>query len=423
MAGNALNVIQRNLYYVGGGKQTNWGTAVTPTWFHKWLDGTKEAPQVRLQNEMEGDVTQTETLSYKQAQFRQFTIIEYARPMIAGYALQSLLGTSSDTLTAATKTSTLSAPITAGATTFVSIGDLGNVGATQAVGFTTAYGATAYEVATVDLTTRTGTGPWTYTLAAAGTFKKAHAASDAIAFPSTHAFSETAVFTYDPYSYEFGYGVSGGPVNRVLRVRDAICYGLRIRMDAGKPVIFEHDWYGALASLQAAFTAVVQDSGPPFLFYQGAGAWKLNGATTGNAATIKQLSVELKRNTAAEDLINENLNPQYFLPGALTATGSLMVDFSSWQEYDQAYYGKAAAATADTDSYIVGTEALETTITADAVNSFKVSLPTINFAAATLEPRLDSKPLDQQIQFQGIRPPGQSKLLTVTVTNNSNTAY
>lgn len=423
MAGNALAVIQRNLYYVGGAKQTLWGTSVAPTWFHKWLDGTKEAPQVRLQNEMEGDVTQTETLAYKQAQFRQFTIIEYARPTIAGYALQSLLGTSSDTLTAATKTSTLSAPIVAGATTFVSIGDLGNVGASQAVGFSTAYGSTSYEVATVDLTTRTGTGPWTYTLAASGTFKKAHAAADAIAFPSTHALSESAVFTYDPYSYEFGYGVSGGPVNRVLRVRDAVCYGLRIRMDAGKPVVFEHDWYGALASLQAAFTSVVQDAGPPFLYYQGAGAWKLNGATTGNAATIKQLSVELKRNTAAEDLINESLTPSYFLPGALTLQGSLAVDFASWQEYDLAYYGKASAATADTDSYIVGTEALETTITADAVNSLKVSVPTINFAAATLEPKLDSKPLDQQIQFQGIRPPGQSKLLTVTVTNNSNTAY
>ncbi|HEU5423708.1 MAG TPA: hypothetical protein VFU72_09235 [Nitrolancea sp.] len=401
----------------------NWGTAVAPTWFHKWLDGTKEMPQVRLQNEMEGDVTQTETLTYKQAQFRQFTIIEYARPVIAGYALQSLLGTNSDTLTAAAKSSTLSAPITAGATSFTSVGDLGNVGPSQAVGFSTAYGDTSYEVATVDLTTRTGAGPWVYTLAASGTFKKAHLASDPIAFPSTHAFSESAVFTYDPYSYEFGYGVSGGTPNRVLRVKDAVCYGLRIRADAGKPVIFEHDWFGAMASVQAAFTAVVQDSGPPLLFYQGAGAWKLNALTTGNAATIKQLSVELKRNTAAEDLINENLTPAYFLPGALTAGGSLTVDFSSWQEYDQAYYGKAAAQTADTDSFIVGTEALETTITADGVNSFKVSLPTINFAAATLEPKLDSKPLDQQIQFTAIRPPAQAKLLTITVTNNQNTAY
>src|SRR6185312_476147 len=128
MATGGLPAIRDNLFYIGGGKQAAWGTAVAPTWFHRWLDSTDADGSVQYGSEREGDTSPYISLVYKSGQYWAFKVVEYVRPQIAGYALQALLGTGSDTYTAPAKTGTLAAAVVAGATSFTTTTDLGNLG-------------------------------------------------------------------------------------------------------------------------------------------------------------------------------------------------------------------------------------------------------------------------------------------------------
>src|SRR5258707_12896974 len=89
-----------------------------------------------------------------------------------GCALQSLLGTGSDAFTATVNT-TLGAQATAGETTITSIADLGNTG-NQGVVLEGGVASTNLEAILLNKTTRTGTGPWVYTLANAATVQRTH---------------------------------------------------------------------------------------------------------------------------------------------------------------------------------------------------------------------------------------------------------
>src|SRR5258708_1853591 len=131
MATGGLLTFRDNAIYVGWAKQAAWGTGLAPTNFWIWRDGSDANPTARVQVEREGGGTGFGSLTYKEHQTGALKIIEYARPIVVGCALQSLLGTGSDAYTATVNT-TLGAQATAGATTITSSADLGNTG-TQAV--------------------------------------------------------------------------------------------------------------------------------------------------------------------------------------------------------------------------------------------------------------------------------------------------
>src|SRR6185312_9503877 len=185
------------------------------------------------------------SLVYKSGQYWAFKVVEYVRPQIAGYALQALLGTGSDTYTAPAKTGTLAAAVVAGATSFTTTTDLGNLG-TLALNVDPGYSNSAYETVNVDCTSKTGTGTFTYSLVAGGTFKQAHTLAAVINTASTHVLAATG-FTFDPYSYEFGWGAAGAPISGAIRMVDSVCTGLTISGQKGQPIRFESDWLAASA--------------------------------------------------------------------------------------------------------------------------------------------------------------------------------
>lgn len=430
MATGGLAAIRDNLFYIGGGKQAAWGTPVAPTWFHRWLDGSGPTDGVQNNGEREGDTSPYLSLVYKSGQYWPFKIVEYARPQIAGYALQSLLGSGSDTYTAPAKTGTLAGAVAAGATSFTTTTDLGNLG-TLGLNVDPGYSSASYEAVTVDCTSKTGSGTFTYSLVAGTAFKQAHNAAAVINTASSHVLAATP-YTFDPYSYELGYGAAAAPISGALRLVDAVCVGLTISGQKGQPIRFESDWFAAsakeLTALQSPTyegTNVVGAAGGPLVWHQG-NIWNINGSTSGNAVAVESFQMQMKRSTAWDDLKTELLTPSYFLPGNIDISGQFSVTFLSWAQYSDMYFANTTFTNNAVDSYLVGYESLLLKWTSDAVNSFQINLPRINYTGGSLSPKLDGKPLKQPLSFTASKPqPGAafSDAAIFTLTNSNNAQY
>ena len=422
MATGGLSAFRQNAVYVGGAKQSAWGAGLVPTWYWLWLDGTDANPDAKTKVEMEGDTSGYEALAWKTSQYEIVKIVEYGRPIIAGYALQALLGTGSDTYTAPTVNTTLSSAVTAGASSCSVAANIGNTG-TAAVEVTAGYGKTGTEVVTLDLTTKTGTGPYVYTLANTATFKQPHASGDAVISAAGHALAPKFA-TFDPYSIEVGWNTDGGTLQQALRYVDACCMQLDIESAKGGKVKFTSTWWSTQAvKLNAFQSALTFDTHNPFTHSDASGLWKLNNAATLNALTIEQFKLSLKRSTGAEDFQTESLNPTYFLPGNITIDGSYQVKFNSWEQYYLTYFGNtrnpAANATDVAGGVLIGREAFNTTWQLDALNSLALALPNVTYSAAKLPQKLDGKPVSQPVTFKAVvdRPSGITAPFTATLSN------
>lgn len=422
MATGGLNVFRENAVYVAGGKESAWGAGVPATWGWYWLDGSDANPETKLSSEREGDTSPFKALVWKTEQHEVIKIVEYVHPILAGYALQALCGTGSDTYTAPTVNTTLAAPIVAGATSCQVAANLGNVG-TQVCIFEPGYTSATWEIATLDLTTKTGTGPYTYTLAASATFQKGHSNAGVVQSASNHVFTRKGA--YDPYSIEIGWNTDGGTLQKAIRYIDCTCVDLKITSEKGKKLKFEHTWYATAFQELGTFTVPPYETNKPMTHYDANGLWQLNAAATLNALTIDKFEVDFKNSTAAEDCQSEGLQPVYFIPGNCDITGSYEVLFNDWSQYNLAYAGGRTVATGKGDSVIVGTEAILALWQPDLLNSLQVSLPNVFYSAAKLTPRLDAKPLPQPVTFEAInnRPAGVTNPFTVTLANSQASQY
>ena len=433
-----LNTTRNNLFYMGAGKESAWGTAVTPTWFWRWLDGSDANPDAKFSEEREGDTSPHVSLMFKTSQIWAIKVVEYVRPISVGYALQALLGSGSDSF-AAGLASTLSSPVIAGASTFITVANIGNVGASVPINFSPAYAGLVYETQLVNLAGRTGTGPYTYALAGAGTFQYAHPGSDPVTAAQVHTFTRQ-VGGFDAYSIEVAFGSSSFGLAKAFRIRDCVC--MEVMLDSSAPnkaVKLEHTWYGAPAAIQASLTAITQEgtnivgaAGGPLTHASALSTWSIDGSTSGttNAATIKTFKLTLKNTLTPEELQTEGLYPPYYMPGNFDITGDLTVIFQNYNQYLETYYGSTSATTGATDSIITGFGALAATWApaniagnTDPLNSLALSLPNVGYKAAKLTPKLDGKPLEQPIQVRAVKSPSQLTPVTLTLTNSWPSAY
>src|SRR5690348_11004409 len=441
MATNATPALNRRLLYVAWQKQAAWNTAVNMASanYWRWRQGTKETPAHQYTDEKEGDTAAWETLSTKETIYRKFTVVEAVRPITAGCAIAAFCGTGSDTLTAPAKSTTLSAPVAVGATQIVTVGDLTNVGS-LGVSLEGGYSSSTNETVTLDLTTRTGTGPWTYTLAGGAKCAFAHSAAGTVTSVIQHAIAPT-LYAFDPYTVEFGYGNAAvttlGPT-RALRLRDAVCYGLKLSgTRGGKYLMLQSDWWAAVSAVQASgsFLTPAYEGGTtsqntggnassPFAFAQALGNWQLDGATTGHAAAIEQFSISLQRGGAkTEDFINESLTPNFFMAGDISVSGSLLVQFQTFQQLDEAIYGVASAGTNAADAIAFLTGQFSTSFALDAINSFGFSIPRARWAAPALHMNPQAGPVKLPLSFKALWPSWSTAPISFTLKNSYNTAY
>jgi len=423
-----LGVTRQNYAYIGWIKQSVWGTPLAPTSFWRWLDGTEANPEVKVTIEREGDTSPFQNLAVKASQVWKIIVKERVRPITAGCALQAVFGTGSDSVVPGTAT-TLSAAIAAGTNTFNSVASLGTAG-TASVNFTPGYASQIYETQTVNLASRAGTGPYTYTLQGAATFTSAHLINDPVSLTSIHTFTR-GLTTYDPYTLEFAFHQnSGGFAGKAFRIQDCVCAEVKITAEKGKALEIQHTWYGSFATIQAAFltpsfegTNVVGVAGGPLVFYHAANNWQLDNLTTGNATSVTKLDLTLKNTGGDLDLQNELLYPQYFLPGNMDISGTIDVHFQSYQQFLEMYYGSASATTGATDSNLVGYGQIQTSFASDDVNSLKIALPNAAYTAGKLTPKLDGKPLTQNIIFTALKNPANPNPVTITLSNSQIAVY
>lgn len=436
MATGGLTLLAKRDAYMMYAKQSAWGTPVTPTQGWRWLRGSGHQPNATFQKEREGDSQIYTSLIYKTAQYHVIKVVEYGRPVTLGCAVQALLGTGSDSLTTAAKSTTLSGSgNTAGSTTVAVVGDLGNTG-TLAVhinpGTPGSY-TTTYEVVTLDCTSRSGAGPYTYTIASSGTLRFGHSAAEVVRSTSSHALTGQRT-TYDPYTIEVGYGVSGNAPQLAFRYTDAVCTDLTITSGPGAtPVKLEHTWYACTVQQKTALTSNPQSvyegtnipgyAGGPLLHSMAGSSWALDGASTGNAATIKQAKLTLKRAVNPGAFITEGVTPNYWLLPNLDISLTLSTLFQSYTQYREAYLNSSSANSAG-DAYqtVFGTAAW--TYTGDAANSLAISLANAAYTMAQ-PPAMDDTgdPMEMQIQLDVANSPSVQTPLTFTLANSQNTAY
>ena len=428
MATGGLTPIRGNDAYIGWIKQAAWGTPLAPTFFWRWLDGSEWNPEMKLTSEREGDTSPFISIAWKTHQMGMVKVVEYARPISAGCALQALLGSGSDTYTAPTISTTLSSAVLAGATSLSTVATLGTVG-TLAVAVEGGYSSTTGEIVTVDLTTHTGAGPFTYTLANAATFRLGHSNSGTVVSQASHALTRQTG-PYDPYTLEWAYGHAGGTPSSAWRLQDAVCTELKISGQANHPIRFEHTWYGALSKLQAALSSPVYEGAgvigtpsAPFRFDQGGSSWQIDGAGTGNAATIAKYDVTIKNSTDVQEFVTETLTPAYFQPGNCDISANLDVVFQNFAQYYETYFGSTAPASGSSDSAIVGVGSFQVTHTLDAINSLLLNLKNAAYQTAKITPKLDGKAVHQPIQLIGQRSASVSNPFAATLTNAQNSQY
>lgn len=429
MTAGGLTPVPGYAFYVGFGKEATWNTAVPPTWFSRWMDGTTAQPTAQFAKEFEGDAQPFVNLIYKKGQYWAVKVVEYVRPIGVGRILQACLRSGSDTYTAPTDSGTLATAVAVGATSFESSIDLGNIG-TLNLNVSPGYSSTSYEVVSVDLTSRVGAAsPYTYTLAAGGKFKKAHLLGDAITTQSIHTLTPQAA-AYDAFSCEVGYGSAVYPA-RAFRLVDAVCTQVDITSQTGMPLKVEHTWFGASSALQAALATVTLEgsdvvgaAGGPLMHSQAGSSWAIDGVSMNNAAVIKQQKVSLKNSTNWQEFQTEGLTPAYFTPDNFEVEADITAIFQSYAQYYEMYYGSSSATTGAVDSYLTGYGSLGVTWAGDTINSLGLSIPDAAYTGEVkMAPKRDSKPIQQSIHLTGTRPVGGAAPITFTLTNSLASQY
>jgi hypothetical protein len=113
--------LRANNAYFGMAKQTVQGTAVAPTTFPRWLDGTAIDLALSVEEIMEGDSTRHISLIVKNKQEVKLKLATYVRPIVAGLIEAATMGTGSDAITTTTPTSTSTGAVTAGSSTSITL--------------------------------------------------------------------------------------------------------------------------------------------------------------------------------------------------------------------------------------------------------------------------------------------------------------
>src|SRR5258705_11399805 len=101
MASGGLLTFRDNAVYIGWAKQAAWGAGLAPTNWWIWKDGSDVTTNDTVTVEREGDQSGFASLAYKERATGMIRIAEYARPIVVGCAIQSLLGTGSGAFPAA----------------------------------------------------------------------------------------------------------------------------------------------------------------------------------------------------------------------------------------------------------------------------------------------------------------------------------
>ncbi|MDE3097721.1 MAG: hypothetical protein KGK07_17175, partial [Chloroflexota bacterium] len=123
-----ITPVRSDRAYVGFAKQSGQGVSTAPSLFPRWLDGTEITVDATMEDIWEGDSSRRLSTIIKNGQKVTLKHVCYPRPNEAGFFDAATQGSGSDTLTAATVNTALSAATSKGATSITVAANTGLTG-------------------------------------------------------------------------------------------------------------------------------------------------------------------------------------------------------------------------------------------------------------------------------------------------------
>lgn len=415
----ALIPIRSDNAYFGLGMQSVQGTAVAPTSFPRWLDGSSIEWDMKTEEVWEGDGTRHLSQLWKNGQSVKFKLVFNPRPIEAGLIEKALNGANSDTPTAAVLATTTTTTITAGTSTTVTLSSVTGLPGSGTVAIALDPGLPTEEIGIFSLPPSGSV----LTLVASynngtGKFAQSHT-SGAVARTSTaHVFVDK--FDGDYWTIEVGLGNLGGAAGPTLRCRDCKLESVKVSGKAGSLITYETEWNGiATVSTGLPATVTLEMHSP---FFYTSGTWTLNGSTTGDALNVESFDLTRKNNLDT-GIQTEQLTLAALIFGNLSVDVSLGIVFQNAQLLNLTYFGST---TGTTDAQPIGAGSLLLLFTQpDTFHTLQYNVATMHYSKTKPpEPKKDGKHYMLDIAATGVSNQGASAYICqATVTNTQTAAY
>lgn len=410
--------IRNDNSYFGIAKQSVQGTAVAPTSFIRWLDGSKIGWDPSTAEIWEGDGSRRLSQIIKTKQEVKLTMVLNPRPIELGLIEQAAMGAGSDTVTAATVATTLSSASLVGAT---SISVAANTGLTGSGTITLILepGTATEEIAIFSLPA-TGTGPYTLNVSNtynSGALKTAHSSSGVVRSVTTHALTDQSDGSY--YTIEVGIGTLNSGAGLTMRVRDCKVDSIKRSSKAGELLTYEVTWTGIAVSVQSVPATVTYENHQAFFYTQG--VWTINGSTTGDALAIENFDIQQKNN------VNGPQTESITLAALIFGKVQVDVGFNFVMQNAQLILLSTTGSTTGTaDSQTVGSGSMNLVFTqADGFHTVAYNMQTLNYTKVPVpEPKNDGKYFSVAASATSTSNMGQNAyVLQTTVGNAQTTSY
>lgn len=408
--------IRNDSAYFGISKQSLQGTAVAPTSFIRWLDGSKIAWDPSTAEIWEGDGSRRLSQIIKTKQEVKLTTVLNPRPIELGLLEQAAMGAGSDSVTAATVATTLSSASLVGAT---SISVASNTGLTGSGTITLILEpGTATEEIAIFTTPPTGSGPYTLTVSNTyngGALKLAHSSSGVVRSVTTHTLTDQSDGSY--YTIEVGIGTLNGGAGLTMRVRDCKVDSIKRSSKAGELLTYEVTWVGIAVSVQVSPATVTYENHQAFFYTQG--VWTINGSTSGDALAIENFDIQQKNN------VNGPQTESIVLAALIFGKVQVDVSFNFVMQNAQLILLNTTGSTTGTaDSQTVGSGSMNLVFTqADGFHTVQYNMLTLDYTKVPVpEPKNDGKYFSVAASATSTSNMGQNAYVLQTTVGNAQTA-
>jgi hypothetical protein len=412
---STLPISNDNAYF-GIAKQSVQGTPVAPSSFPRWLDGSKIDWAVTTKEIREGDSTRRLSQVIKNKQEVKITTTLNPRPIELGLIEQAAMGASSDTVTAATVATTLSALTTVGATSISVAANTGLTGSGTIV--LVLEPGTATEEIAIFTTPPTGSGP--YALAVSNTYnggalKLAHANAGVVRSVTLHTLTDQFDGSY--YTLEVGIGSLRSAAGLTMRVRDCKVDSIKRSSKAGELLEYEVTWAGIAVSVQSVPATVSYENHQAFFYTQG--TWTLNGSTAGDALAVESFDLQQKNN------VNGPQTESITLAALIFGKVDVNVNFNFVMQNAQLILLQTTGSTTGTaDAQAIAAGAMNLVFTqADGFHSVMYNMQTLNYTKVPVpEPKNDGKYFSVSAAAASTSNMGLNTYVLQTTVGNAQTA-
>ncbi len=246
-------------------------------------------------------------------------------------------------------------------------------------------GLSTEEIVTINASSVTGTGPWTYTLANSGTLKYAHSSGAIVISPVGHTLTDQADGDY--YTVEVCIGGLSGGAGPTLRVRDCKVNSLKRSSKAGELLTYEVELQGIATTSTGAPATVTLENHSPFFYTSG--AWTLNGSTTGDALQIDSFDITQKNNLDTS-IQTEAITLAAIIFGNVQVDVAISIVMQNANLINLTYFGSASGTT---DAQAIGAGSLIVTFSqVDGFHSVQYTLSTLHYTKTGVpQPKKDGK--------------------------------